>query len=114
VLKGLNVKLRDEQRETTCPQLSPDSFPAESVIRINAPILVPALRLSRHDSARMPPGRQVGVSSVCVPEAIRKISLRSSSATAAPPMPSPPPRYSSFVVQGDNGVDTGRSSCRYV
>ncbi|HEY6309078.1 MAG TPA: ABC transporter permease [Candidatus Angelobacter sp.] len=56
--------------------LSPDSFPAESVIRINAPILafsvalallcgilfglVPALRLSRHDSARMLPGRQVG------------------------------------------------------
>jgi predicted permease len=57
--------------------LSPDSFPAESVIRINAPVLafsvtlallcgivfglVPALRLSRHDSARMLPGRQVGV-----------------------------------------------------
>jgi predicted permease len=57
--------------------LSPDSFPAESVIRINAPILafsvalallcgilfglVPALRLSRHDSARMLPGRKVGV-----------------------------------------------------
>ena len=57
--------------------LSPDSFPAESVIRINAPILafsvalallcgilfglVPALRLSRHDSARMLPGRQIGV-----------------------------------------------------
>jgi predicted permease len=56
--------------------LSPDSFPAESVIRINAPILafsvalallcgivfglVPALRLSRHDSARMLPGRQTG------------------------------------------------------
>jgi predicted permease len=56
--------------------LSPDSFPAESVIRINAPILgfsialallcgilfglVPALRLSRHDSARMLPGRQSG------------------------------------------------------
>jgi len=56
--------------------LSPDSFPAESVIRINAPILafsvalallcgilfglVPALRLSRHDSARMLPGRQIG------------------------------------------------------
>jgi predicted permease len=55
--------------------LSPDSFPAESVIRINAPILafsvalallcgilfglVPALRLSRHDSARMFPGRGV-------------------------------------------------------
>jgi predicted permease len=60
--------------------LSPDSFPAESVIRINAPILafsvalallcgilfglVPALRLSRHDSARMLPGRQVGVVAV--------------------------------------------------
>ena len=57
--------------------LSPDSFPAESVIRINAPILafsvalalfcgiafglVPALRLSRHDSARMLPGRHFGV-----------------------------------------------------
>jgi len=57
--------------------LSPDSFPAESVIRINAPILafsvtlalvcgilfglVPALRLSRHDSARMLPGRQIDV-----------------------------------------------------
>jgi predicted permease len=57
--------------------LSADSFPAESVIRINAPILafsvalallcgilfglVPALRLSRHDSARMLPGRQMGV-----------------------------------------------------
>ena len=57
--------------------LSPDSFPAESVIRINAPILafsvalallcgilfglVPALRLARHDSARMLPGRQTGV-----------------------------------------------------
>src|SRR5215472_9206169 len=57
--------------------LSPDSFPAESFIRINAPILafsvalallcgilfglVPALRLSRHDSARMLPGRQTGV-----------------------------------------------------
>jgi predicted permease len=57
--------------------LSPDSFPAESVIRINAPILafsvalallcgilfglVPALRLSRRDSARMLPGRQMGV-----------------------------------------------------
>ena len=55
--------------------LSPDSFPAESVIRINGPILafsvalalacgilfglVPALRLSRHDSARMLPGRGV-------------------------------------------------------
>jgi predicted permease len=57
--------------------LSPDSFPAESVIRINAPILafsvalallcgilfglVPALRLSRHDSARALPGRRIGV-----------------------------------------------------
>lgn len=57
--------------------LSPDSFPAESVIRINAPImafsvglallsgilfgLVPALRLSRRDSAHMLPGRQSGV-----------------------------------------------------
>ncbi len=57
--------------------LSPDSFPAESVIRINSPILafsvalalfcgilfglVPALRLSRHDSAHMLPGRQIGV-----------------------------------------------------
>jgi predicted permease len=57
--------------------LSPDSFPAESVIRINASILAfsvalallcgilfglaPALRLSRHDSARMLPGRQIGV-----------------------------------------------------
>jgi len=57
--------------------LSPDSFPAESVIRINAAILtfsvalallsgtlfglVPALRLSHHDSARMLPGRQIGV-----------------------------------------------------
>ena len=56
--------------------LSPDSFPAESVIRINAPILafsvalallcgilsglVPALRLSRHNSARTLPGRQIG------------------------------------------------------
>jgi predicted permease len=56
--------------------LSPDSFPAESFIRINAPILafsvglallcgmlfglVPALRLSRDDSARMLPGRQIG------------------------------------------------------
>jgi len=55
--------------------LSPDSFPAESVIRINAPILafsvalallcgilfglLPALRLSRHDGARMLPGRGV-------------------------------------------------------
>jgi predicted permease len=58
--------------------LSPDSFPAESVIRINTPILafsvslallcgilfglVPALRLSRHETARMLPGRQMGVS----------------------------------------------------
>jgi len=57
--------------------LSPNSFPAESFIRINAPILafsvalallcgilfglVPALRLSRHDSSRMLPGRQTGV-----------------------------------------------------
>jgi predicted permease len=57
--------------------LSPDSFPAESFIRINTPILVfsvalallcgilfglvPALRLSRRDSARMLPGRQIGV-----------------------------------------------------
>jgi predicted permease len=57
--------------------LSPDSFPAESFIRINAPILafsvglallsgilfglVPALRLSRRDSAPMLPGRQAGV-----------------------------------------------------
>jgi len=57
--------------------LSPDSFPAESVIRINLPILVfsvalalfcgilfglvPALRLSRHGSARVIPGRQIGV-----------------------------------------------------
>jgi predicted permease len=56
--------------------LSPDSFPAESVIRINAPILafsvalallcgvlfglVPALRLSRNGSTRMLPGRQMG------------------------------------------------------
>ena len=56
--------------------LSPDSFPAESFIRINAPILgfsvalallsgiffglVPALRLSRRDSAHMLPGRQAG------------------------------------------------------
>ena len=57
--------------------LSPDSFPAESFIRINAPILafsialallcgllfglVPALRLSRCDSAHMLPGRQSSV-----------------------------------------------------
>src|SRR5215472_13820990 len=57
--------------------LSPDSFPAESVIRINAPILafsvalallcgtlfglVPALRLSRDDSAGRALGRQIGV-----------------------------------------------------
>jgi predicted permease len=56
--------------------LAPDSFPAESFIRINAPILafsvalallcgilfglVPALRLSRRDSAHMLPGRQTG------------------------------------------------------
>src|ERR1700723_910338 len=55
--------------------LSPDSFPAESVIRINAPVLAfsvalallcgilfglaPALRLSRDDSARMLSGRGV-------------------------------------------------------
>ena len=58
-------------------KLSPDSFPAESIIHINLPILafsvalaqlcgilfglVPALRLSRHDPARMIPGRQIGV-----------------------------------------------------
>jgi predicted permease len=57
--------------------LSPDSFPAESVILINAPILafsvalallcgllfgfVPALRLSRRDSVSLLPGRQIGV-----------------------------------------------------
>jgi predicted permease len=57
--------------------LAPDSFPAESFIRINAPILafsvalallsgilfglVPALRLSRGDSGRMLPGRRTGV-----------------------------------------------------
>jgi predicted permease len=57
--------------------LSPDSFPAESVIRINASVLTfsvtlallcgilfglaPALRLSRHDPARALPGRQAGV-----------------------------------------------------
>ena len=57
--------------------LSPDSFPAESIIRINAPILgfsvtlallcgilfglAPALRLSRNDPARALPSRQVGV-----------------------------------------------------
>jgi predicted permease len=56
--------------------LSPDSFPPESIIRINAPILgfsvalallsgilfglVPALRLSRNDTTRMLPGRQIG------------------------------------------------------
>src|SRR6185437_10027662 len=60
--------------------LSPDSFPAESFIRINAPILafsvalallcgilfglVPALRLSRRDSGYMLPGRQTGVVAV--------------------------------------------------
>ena len=60
--------------------LSPDSFPAESVIRINASILafsvalalvcgilfglVPALRLSRHGSARMLPGRGVAAAPV--------------------------------------------------
>jgi predicted permease len=57
--------------------LSPDSFPAESVIRINGLILafsvalallcgilfglVPAWRLSRRDSAHMLPGKQTGV-----------------------------------------------------
>jgi predicted permease len=57
--------------------LSPDSFPAESVIRINASVLAfsvalallcgilfglaPALRLSRNDRARPLPGRQAGV-----------------------------------------------------
>ncbi|MFZ1157908.1 MAG: ADOP family duplicated permease [Candidatus Sulfotelmatobacter sp.] len=57
--------------------LSPDSFPAESIIRINAPILAfsvtlallcgilfglaPALRLSRHNTAGMLPGRQIGM-----------------------------------------------------
>ena len=57
--------------------LSPDSFPAESIIRINASILAfsvalalvcgilfglaPALRLSRDNTARMLPGRQIGV-----------------------------------------------------
>ena len=57
--------------------LSPDSFPAESVIRINASVLAfsvglallcgilfglaPALRLSRNDPARCLPGRQAGV-----------------------------------------------------
>jgi predicted permease len=61
--------------------LSPDSFPAESVIRINAAVLAfsvalvlfcgilfglaPALRLSRNDPARALPGRQAG--SVVVP-----------------------------------------------
>src|SRR2546423_995325 len=56
--------------------LSRDSFPAESVIRINASVLalsvalellfgilfglVPAFRLSRHDPARSLPGRQAG------------------------------------------------------
>ncbi len=60
--------------------LSPDSFPAESFIRINAPILafsvalallcgilfglVPALRLSRRDTAHVLPGRQSGVVAV--------------------------------------------------
>jgi predicted permease len=60
--------------------LSPDSFPAESFIRINVPILafsvalallcgllfglVPALRLSRRDAAHMLPGRQTGVVAV--------------------------------------------------
>jgi FtsX-like permease family len=57
--------------------LSPDSFPAESVIRINASVLAfsvalallcgilfglaPALRLSRNHPARALPGRQAGV-----------------------------------------------------
>jgi predicted permease len=57
--------------------LSPESFPAESVIRISPPILAfsvalallcgilfglaPALRLSRHDPARALPGRQAGI-----------------------------------------------------
>jgi predicted permease len=57
--------------------LSPDSFPAESVIRINASVLAfsvalallcgilfglaPALRLSRNDPARALPGRQAAV-----------------------------------------------------
>ena len=57
--------------------LSPDSFPTESVIRISGPILafsvalallcgvffglVPALRLSRHDSAGMLPGTRVSI-----------------------------------------------------
>ncbi|HEX8837975.1 MAG TPA: FtsX-like permease family protein, partial [Candidatus Acidoferrum sp.] len=57
--------------------LSPDSFPAESVIRINASVLafsvglallcgiffglIPALRLSRNDPAHSLPGRQAGV-----------------------------------------------------
>jgi predicted permease len=57
--------------------LSPDSFPAESLIRINASVLAfsvalallcgilfglaPALRLSRNDPARSLPGRQAGV-----------------------------------------------------
>jgi predicted permease len=57
--------------------LSPDSFPAESLIRINASVLAfsvalallcgilfglaPALRLSRNDPARALPGRQAGV-----------------------------------------------------
>jgi predicted permease len=60
--------------------LSPDSFPAESFIRINAPVLafsvglallcgilfglVPALRLSRRNSTPMLPGRQTGVVAV--------------------------------------------------
>ena len=61
--------------------ISPDSFPAESVIRINASVLAfsvalallcgilfglaPALRLSRNDPARALPGRRAG--SVAVP-----------------------------------------------
>ncbi len=62
--------------------LSPDSFPAESVIRINASVLAfsvalallcgilfglaPALRLSRHNPARALPGRQAGVAAAPV------------------------------------------------
>ncbi|MGB6611039.1 MAG: ABC transporter permease [Acidobacteriaceae bacterium] len=60
--------------------LSPDSFPAESIIRINAPILAfsvalalvcgvlfglaPALRLSRNDPPRALPGRHAGLVAV--------------------------------------------------
>jgi predicted permease len=69
--------------------LSPDSFPAESVIRINASVLAfsvalalvcgilfglaPALRLSRNDPARALPGRQAGV--VVAPAARRRWSV---------------------------------------